>query len=212
MRFSKALLMDSGRMESHYNNLQISLFCANWCGNNDERHLAKSSLGWCDYDPIIKAIINYNRTFVKLIDIKEPLVALPIVRIQMENLIYLFAEYHNPNKILYKIYDNARVFNQIVIDGEKLKTSTFTDLLDEKYKGIKSIWSRYCCFIHPSKEIDKISYDFDRKIVAYSIKDMQVINQAITDTLNDIIDRFVVEIKAKGEYKGYLDYVKRTKG
>ena len=45
--------------------------------------------------------------------------AMPIVRIQMENLVYLFAESLYPNKILYKVYDNAKEFNQIKIDGEK---------------------------------------------------------------------------------------------
>lgn len=209
MRFSKALLMDSGRMGSHYHYLQVELYCAVWYRNEDTRHYNKASLGMCDYDPICTAIINYNRAFKKLLDIKEPLVAMPIVRIQMENLVYLYAESCYPNKILYKVYDNATEFNQIRIEGEKLKLSDFIKKLDEKYSGIISIWKRYCCYVHPSKEQDKLAYvnNFDKAVIEGSIKDMVLINQAITDTLQAMIDRLTVDIKARGEYKNFLEFV-----
>lgn len=209
MKFSKALLMDSGRMAAHYYHLQVTIYCAVWYRNEDSRHYTKTSFGMCDYDPIITAIINYNRAFKKLLDIKEPLVAMPIVRIQMENLVYLFAESLYPNKILYKVYDNAKEFNQIKIDGEKLQTSTFINLLEEKYSGIKSIWKRYCCYVHPSSEQNKLAYSnsYDKAVVDAGIKDMQLINQAITDTIQAMIDRLTVDIKARGEYKNFLQYV-----
>ena len=210
MRFSKALLMDSGRMGSHYYYLNVELYCAVWYRNEDSRHYTKASFGMCDYDPIITAIINYNRAFKKLLDIKEPLVAMPIVRIQMENLVYLFAESCHPNKILYKVYDNSTEFNQIRIDGEKLKVSDFIKKLEEKYNGITSIWKRYCCYVHPSSEQDKLAYSnsYNKEVVDGSIKDMVLINQAITDTIRAMIDRLTVDIKARGEYKNYLEYVR----
>lgn len=206
--------MDSGRMGAHYYHLQIALYCAVWYGNEDNRHYTKASLGFCDYDPIITAIINYNRAFKKLLDIKEPLVAMPIVRIQMENLVYLYAESLYPNKILYKVYDNSKEFNQIKINGEKLQTSTFIQTLNDKYDGIRDIWKRYCCYVHPSSEQEKLSFanSDDKAVVASSIKDMQLINQAITDTLESMINRLIVDIKARGEYKSYLDFVKWTEG
>lgn len=214
MNFSKVLLMDSGRMGAHYYHLQIALYCAVWYRNEDNRHYNKTSLGLCDYDPIITAIINYNRAFKKLLDIKEPLVAMPIVRIQMENLVYLYAESLYPNKILYKVYDNSKEFNQIKINGEKLQTSTFIQLLNEKYDGIRDIWKRYCCYVHPSSEQDKLAYanSDDKAVVDSGIKDMQLINQAITDTLESMTNRLIVDIKSRGEYKSYLDFVKWTEG
>ena len=41
---------------------------------------------------------------------------------------------------------------------------------------------------------------------------MQLINQAITDTLQAMIDRLTVDIKARGEYKSYLEYVELESG
>lgn len=214
MKFSKALLMDSGRMGAHYFDLQVALYCAVWYRNEDSRHYTKASFGLCDYDPIITAIINYNRAFKKLLDIKEPLVAMPIIRIQMENLVYLFAESLYPNKILYKVYDNAKEFNQIAINGEKLKTADFILKLDEKYNGLREIWKRYCCYVHPSSKQDKLGYvnGNHKEVIDAGIEDMQLINQAITDTLQAMIDRLTVDIKARGEYKSYLEYVELESG
>ncbi len=214
MKFSKALLMDSGRMGAHYYDLQVALYCAVWYRNEDSRHYTKASFGMCDYDPIITAVINYNRAFKKLLDIKEPLVAMPIVRIQMENLVYLFAESLYPNKILYKVYDNAKEFNQIAINGEKLKTADFILKLDEKYSGLREIWKRYCCYVHPSSKQDKLGYvnGNHKEVIDAGIEDMQLINQAITDTLQAMIDRLTVDIKARGEYKSYLEYVELESG
>lgn len=58
-------------MGAHYYDLQVALYCAVWYRNEDSRHYTKASFGMCDYDPIITAVINYNRAFKKLLDIKE---------------------------------------------------------------------------------------------------------------------------------------------
>ena len=47
----------------------------------------------------------------------------------------------------------------------------------------------------------------DRAVIEGSIKDMVLINQAITDTLQAMIDRLTVDIKARGEYKNFLEFV-----
>ena len=51
-----------------------------------------------------------------------------------------------------------------------------------------------------------------KEVIDTAIKDMQLVNQAITDTLQAMIDRLTVEIKARGEYKSYLDMIKFEKG
>lgn len=208
MKITKAMMKDAGRMGGFYHELEVSLYCATFYSGEDDRATKKTGWGLSDYDSIIYAIINLNRAFLKLLEIKEPLAAFPLIRIQTDNLIYLYAEYLYPNQILYKVYDNERAFNQIKINGENLKQSEIV----EKIEGIKPIWKKYSSFIHPSKEQHK--YMFSNSIkkadLELALNDMYAVNVAIADTLTAILDRLEAIIKANGQYKAYKAYVQQT--
>ena len=67
---------------------------------------------------LLQIASSYNRNFVKLLGSDEPITALAIIRLQMDNLKCLYAEYLYPNKILHKIYENGRELSQIKIKGK----------------------------------------------------------------------------------------------
>lgn len=92
-----------------------------------------------------------NRAFVKLLDMGEVTVAHTLIRLQLDNLTYIFAEILYPFNVLYKVCEKGRTLNQIKIDGVPLNPTEIRKQIDERFNtNISKLYKKYSCFVHPS--------------------------------------------------------------
>ena len=104
---------------------------------------------------MIEIIKSFNRSFMKLLQFNEPITALALIRLQMDNAKCLFAEMLYPNKILHKIYENGRELGQIKIKGKSAASSEIIgDLIDGE--PFCELWHKYSKFVHPDREQSQI--------------------------------------------------------
>ena len=142
------------KSKDSYLPIQIRLFYAlHYVGWHD------TEKGYDYFTPLTKSIVDINRCFIRLFNIGEPKTALPLLRMQVDNLLYIYAETLYPNKVLRYIFVNDYSFDQIKVDGNKLSRKDLFDRLDAEYKdnGIRDIYGKYCAYIHPSKAQSEFS-------------------------------------------------------
>ena len=187
----------------------------------DARQTEKLSKGNDDYWLFLDTIQCYNRCFVKLIDSGEATGAVSFVRLQMDNLIVLYAESISIGNVLHKIFDNKRELNQITINGEKYNNSGLIKKLDEKYKGIHEMWKNSNLYIHPSYKTNSLealcldsyySKKLGREVIPQRVKkelykEMVFINQIIVDLLHTILDSHIALIKEHRLYSFYKRHI-----
>ena len=137
----------------------------------------------------------YNRCFVELLNKTEALVALPLIRLQLDNLTAIYAETLHPFQILHKLFDGGKKLEKIKIKGNHIVPSELRKELDEKYGStIDELYKKYSYFIHPSKaqkeanvgsyySHKKDSYVASKKDVRMYAKDMVYVNQIIGNVL-----------------------------
>lgn len=201
---------------SVYYNSSISLFYAQWYYYNDvpSTILDRLNMGWNYYDSILENVTALNRCFHKLIKEGEYSAALPLLRLQMDNLCVIYAESVYPEKVLPYILEKGRNLGQIKIDGEYLKAGVLLDKLDVNYNKLKVIWSEACGYVHPSKAREEASkthiykpekhrYIKDVKKEKKYLLQMVFINQVILDILNSELNSYIFKLKEKGTYKEY---------
>lgn len=124
---------------------------------NEYRVLITLEKGWDDISYLTNSVDSINSGFAKLLDNAEVQAAFALVRIQLDNLTYIFAELQHPFQVLYKVFAKGRTLNQITIDGKQLNPSAIRKELDEKcHTNICELYKKYSCFIHPNKEQNKI--------------------------------------------------------
>jgi len=201
---------------SVYYNTSISLFYAQcyYYTDTDSPMFQKLNMGWNYYDSILDNVKALNRCFQKLIKESEYSAALPLLRLQMDNLCVIYAESIYPEKVLPYILEKGRNLGQIKINGEYLKASVLLDKLDSQYNKLKEIWSESCGYVHPSKAREEASktHIYKKEIRRY-VKDvakekkyllqMVFINQVILDILNSELNSYIFKLKEKGTYKEY---------
>ena len=201
---------------SVYYNTSISLFYAQWYYYNDipSTILDRLNMGWNYYDSILENVTALNRCFHKLIKEGEYSAALPLLRLQMDNLCVIYAESVYPEKVLPYILEKGRNLGQIKIDGEYLKASVLLDKLDSQYNKLKEIWSESCGYVHPSKAREEASkthiykketrrYVKDVKKEKKYLLQMVFINQVILEVLNADLNNYLTKLKETGTYKEY---------
>ena len=137
----------------------------------------------------------YNRCFIDLLNKAEALVALPLIRLQLENLTAIYAETLHPFQILHRLYDGGKNLGKVVIDGSYIVPSELRKELDAKYGStIGELYKKYSGFIHPSKSqkdvelgsyysYKKDMYVASKKDVRVYAKDMVYVNQIIGNVL-----------------------------
>lgn len=103
-----------------------------------------------------KGVNDVNKSFHTLYNSDERNIAYSLIRLQLDNLRLLYAEYLHPNKALYQTFKKNRDINQIQIGKDKLKPSTLNDEIEAKFEGFKALYAKYSKYIHPAKR------DFDR--------------------------------------------------
>ena len=166
--------------------------------NIDNPRCSIQNLLNCGLDDLcnISGTLNvYNKCFIELLSKAEALVALPLIRLQLENLTAIYAETLYPFQILHKVYDNGKDLGQIKINGKYIVPSDLRKELDAKYGStIGELYKKYSGFIHPSKSQNNIemgsyySYKKDmyvasKKDVRMYAKDMVYVNQIISNVL-----------------------------
>ncbi|MBD5252334.1 MAG: hypothetical protein HDS49_04835 [Bacteroides sp.] len=106
--------------------------------------------GYTYFSVLCHSVIAYDRCFWQLAKNGEVIAAYPLIRLQADTLRVLIAEYLYPNRVLDSIYNKARDFNQIKVNGEKLSPSIIMDKANELFSRFKEIYQRYNQFAHPS--------------------------------------------------------------
>ena len=108
--------------------------------------------GLDDVIDIASSIDSLNRGFIKLLEAAEPLAAMALVRLQLDNLTYLAAELKYPFRILYKVFYKGKRLSQIQVQGKNLNPSAIRKELDEQNNwNVSELYDRYPSFIHPDK-------------------------------------------------------------
>ena len=156
-------------------------------------------------------VYSCNRGFAKLVEIAEPIPAMAIVRMQLENLATLYAEALHPNKVLKKIYGNGRRLDQLKFNQKYLATA---NLLAEL--GLADQWEDYSKFVHPDKKQTTVHITGecpDLTIESKQIKDktdieklssdMVAINQKLDSIYSGIVDSLEEQLKLAGKWEAY---------
>jgi len=205
-RFTYKDLADSS---NYYHPIFEAIFYANWKYykgseqetplNLDNPRCSIQNLLNCGlddlYSNICETLIIYNRCFIDLLNKAEALVALPLIRLQLENLTAIYAETLHPFQILHKLFDNGKDLGQIKINGNYIVPSELRKELDAQYGStISELYKKYSGFIHPSKSQKEVNvgsyfsykkdmYVASKKDVRMYAKDMVYVNQIIGNVL-----------------------------
>lgn len=105
-----------------------------------------------DFNEIETSINALNRGFIKLLEAAEPLAAMPLIRLQLENLTFLKAEPMNPFRVLYRVFNEGKQLNDIKIKGKPLVGSKIREELKDSRCDYNVTYCNYCGFVHPSSK------------------------------------------------------------
>lgn len=160
------------------------------------------------YVPFQSSLISTNDAFLTLWNSNYKTPSLAFVRVVAEHLVYLYAEYLYPNRVMKGVYDNYRELDSIRAKGNKIKPREIREKLAADYKGFSEIWEQYHYYIHPSahKAHGELEGANERGFAA-----MIKLNNWILDLLTKIKGKYKRELKAAGKYQQYLDYLESKK-
>lgn len=102
---------------------------------------------------LIQNVIAVNRCFIKSLPLKESLLNKVLLRLQIQNLIFLYAETKYPLKVVNPIFQKGKAFNQLGLPS----LSSFIAELEPEFKGLKALWNECCGFVHPSDSSLKLA-------------------------------------------------------
>lgn len=143
-----------------------------------------------------------NDAFLTLWNSNQRTPALAFVRVVAEHLIYLYAEYLYPERVMKAVYDDYKELDRIRIYGEKIKPREVRDSIESDYKGFSEIWKEYHNFIHPS--VHKAHGELEGANESGFIVIVKL-NNWILDVLTKIKGRYKRKLKEEGLYQKYLD-------
>lgn len=137
-RLTEAILTDTAEMTAYFTELG-RVFCA------AEIHTFQEETPCFQY--VMNNVIVVNRCFFSTIALNEPLISKSLLRLQLQNLVYLYAETKHPLKVIVPVYSKGKDFN-------KLGIQNFSDYLKELESGYKgelyNLWVDCCKYVHPS--------------------------------------------------------------
>lgn len=120
---------------------------------NDSRALTFRQCGISEINYIQDSINSLNRGFMILLEAAEPLAAMALVRLQLDNLTYLAAELKYPFRILYKVYFKDRRLSQIQVKGKNLNPAAIRKELDEQNGwNVNELYDSYSSYVHPDQK------------------------------------------------------------
>ena len=145
-RLTKAILLDVDDMTSYLTELGRLLDVADLVLYDDSSKAASVSA-------LIQNVIAVNRCFIKSLPLKESLLNKVLLRLQIQNLIFLYAETKYPLKVVNPIFQKGKAFNQLGLPS----LSSFIAELEPEFKGLKALWNECCGFVHPSDSSLKLA-------------------------------------------------------
>lgn len=140
-------LLDIEEMTKLYNQLGAFLKASSIASAYEKDFTNADFVTKNPYTEFISNIIDVNRCFIKCLPIEELLVLKALVRTQLQNCIWLYAEYLQPLNILDRIYNKGKQLNQLPIRQPEI-----IEKLKELYPKIpiSDIWLDTCKFVHPT--------------------------------------------------------------
>ena len=129
-RLTKAILLDVDEMTSYLTELGRLLDVADLVLYDDSSKAASVSA-------LIQNVIAVNRCFIKSLPLKESLLNKVLLRLQIQNLIFLYAETKYPLKVVNPIFQKGKAFNQLGLPS----LSSFIEELEPEFKGLKALWN-----------------------------------------------------------------------
>jgi hypothetical protein len=154
------------------------------------------------------SLIASNDAFLTLWNSKQRTPALAFVRVVAEHLIYLYAEYLYPERVMKAVYDDYKELDEIRIFGEKIKPREVRDSIESDYKGFSEIWKEYHNFIHPT--VHKAHGELEGANES-GITAMIKLNSWILDVLTKIKGKYKRKLKEEGLYQKYLDFMEAAR-
>lgn len=179
--------------------------------NPDEfRAMLYIQAGYGDWSELAASIDAMNKGFIKLLEAAEPLAAMPLIRLQLENLTYLFAELKYPFRILHKVFIEGKQLSEIKIKNKAIVPSAIRKEIDEEngYR-LNELYKTYSSFVHPSSKQTNFEYNvyystkegkdiMPKKEIKRLCSDMVEINRIITVLLQCQIVKYNCKILWKG--------------
>lgn len=141
---------------------------------NELRAMFFIQIGLGDFVEISTSINALNRGFITLLEANEPLAAMPLIRLQLENLTYLAAELKYPFRVLYRVFNEGKQLGDIKIKGKSLIGSRIREELTDNQCNYNGLYASYCGFVHPSTVQSEFRV---RQYYSYS-KDKEVMTKA----------------------------------
>ena len=141
---------------------------------NELRAMYYIQIGLGDFVEIQTSINALIRGFITLLENNEPLAAMPLIRLQLENLTYLAAELKYPFRVLYRVFNDEKQLGDIKIKGKPLVGSKIREELNDSQCSYSEMYADYCGFVHPSTKQGKFSV---KQYYSYS-KDKAVMTKA----------------------------------
>lgn len=95
--------------------------------------------------------VEYNRAFIYLAP--SFVMSLAIVRMLLDAITLLYAEYKHPFKVLYRVFNRGVSLNQIKLGGKQLNPSELRKELDDELgTNISELYKHYSHYVHPSRK------------------------------------------------------------
>lgn len=147
--------------------------------------------GFGDWSEIAASIDTVNRGFIKLLEAAEPLAAMPLIRLQLENLTYIAAELKYPFRILHKVFIEGKQLSEIKIKNKAIVPSAIRKEFDEEHSyNLDELYKAYSSYVHPSSKQTNFEYNvyysnkegkevIPQKEIKRLCKDMIYINRII---------------------------------
>lgn len=141
---------------------------------------------------VFKRSLSLIRGFVTLIESENYVCAVPLIRLQMDNLLRFYASFivENPHQFAIDVLDGKHIRNLKAKDGNKMTDRYLVNKLNEEYKWIKEIYEKASGYIHLSNQhiFDSFKQNENRSELKLSIiitdKDEGIDEQTKVDAVN----------------------------
>ena len=143
--------------------------------------------------------------FCTLADSKNYIAAIQQIRMQIDNVMYLFAATIATNQTtFFEHFEANKDLNKLKIRGNALTTTYLLTLMEDKYSDIKIIYKECCKWVHPTSK--RLSFVYivtplqPNELVshqgyrdrAYPIRNMQIGHELIDDLYADMY--YVIDV------------------
>ena len=180
---------------------------------------SKERTTFTDYAPIITAVIRINDSFITLINARQHRVAFSLIRMQLDSLRYLYAEYLLPYRVLNRIIlygEEPDSLNDIEVKdrkelaeekkGKNLSPAKLNKRLNKHFINFSNLYKHYNKYVHPSYELSSW-VDLCNKDIERGVSDMIKVNRYILTILGYIRKNLINQVREEGKLDEYIKEV-----